>query len=523
MSDINGTKYEDEINYLTRIIKNMMSTIHALHYEKYDVKMIIFGTIFILVVIELIRTRARAAAADNRAAAELEQAKNRAAAVSDEAAIRIARIKIDSDLKQLMNKAVTYIPISTLNIPHLPLSDKTIYRANECIRVFNSHKNTIEQSGSIDNPISVHFLWRQLLQLIQSDPIAEYDSRRIVYEWFIRHPISNSCLSIDFTFIPSTCTFLHWLNYSGGLELKNNPPHESSNSRSTTNNSSVGTMNTNGLRQALSRAAMCVYTRWKTSNETGEFKSFCCYADGNNFAIARVQINGDNVVVAEKTAVMKLTSASDSSEFRGLEVLAYFLLAPINELSDYLTPPELKPLELKGMTENSSYVSWPLYECLGNGSSGIVYSGHSIICEKYDRVVIKTVTENKFCDQLKNELKILQKLSVLKNSAFPLLKDVLYFMDSPKNIQALKLFPLGVSLKSFVKVVGHNIPRVTELINLLGPVITLALKAAHELKIFHRDLRIPNILIVPQDECMKMIVRKAMAAILQINQLGQLI
>jgi len=120
---------------------------------------------------------------------------------------------------------VTQLLFHEVHIPeNIVIRDVTLARAKRMILNFNndSHPQT-EANGSIKNPRSVHNLWSKLIDLVRGDGADSCDSRRVVYEWGIRHPFKASQQKLDFAFIPAKMSHLNWLDFSGGLEIKLSP------------------------------------------------------------------------------------------------------------------------------------------------------------------------------------------------------------------------------------------------------------------------------------------------------------
>lgn len=93
---------------------------------------------------------------------------------------------------------------------------------------------------------------------------SHWDTMRIVYEWELRLTKAR----LDFAFVDTRRSFVDYLAYSGGLELKKLKKGETSNSASGTNQSSL-TLGDCGRGQAIERATGSVLAKWKSSGYAG--------------------------------------------------------------------------------------------------------------------------------------------------------------------------------------------------------------------------------------------------------------
>lgn len=212
--------------------------------------------------------------------------------------------------------------------------------------VENYNKNELpssERSGSILNSRSVHFIWRQLLELIRADENStstEVECRRVVYEWCLPHPFTGTAIQLDFTFIPAEIAHLNWAQYSGGVDLKANPQ----------NPSSSGSANTLGRHQAFSRAAMCVYARCEMAKRVvpkSGCRAYCIFADARQLGVARVIVSSDMTVSADVFGPVHLMGYNKTSDPKAFLVLKHLLTSPTGGLRELTSaPPPVRPLHL---------------------------------------------------------------------------------------------------------------------------------------------------------------------------------
>ncbi len=238
----------------------------------------------------------------------------------------------------------------------IPAMEKSI--SGECEREiaeivdkFNNDdgKKCTEKSGSVNDPASIHHLWKLIFDCMQRrhGPMT----RRLVYEWYIPNALADKKNSIDFSFVPSSDKYLNWDNYSGGLVMNINPPSSSSTGEPSTAPGPV--VNLVSL-QAKNRAAMCVYTRL-LSEPTKKFKSYCCYADSRRLALVRVSMKSVKPYCeVHDTGAMDLpgfgtASASSSTPNTTLNLLYHLLYSSDEDLEYFMTPPKVSrhPTEFK--------------------------------------------------------------------------------------------------------------------------------------------------------------------------------
>jgi len=169
------------------------------------------------------------------------------------------RERSEKELLALMGQVSTLsIGKLTIDLPSdVEISRGSLSNMSKCVADYNSNLTSTERSGSITDPNSVHYLWRQIFEEIL---ITKVDTRepenqtRVVYEWEIFDPRSGDRKYIDFAFTEGACAHYSWLRYRGGLEFKVNPKPLSDGS-----NMASGTVNTLGQKQALSRSASCIF------------------------------------------------------------------------------------------------------------------------------------------------------------------------------------------------------------------------------------------------------------------------
>ena len=402
-------------------------------------------------------------------------------------------------LMQLIAEALNEVKIFEIVVPaSIVLHQDSVGEAKEIVRVFNDLSDTIEKSGSIEVDNSVHFIWSKLIRIVQKSIIPQSDGRRVVYEWGIQHPMTKAVQEIDFAFIPSKTSYLNWSNFRGGIELKINPKSSKSGS------SAAGKVATDGRKQALSRAAMCVFARWTASNFVEEHRAFCCYADGRTLSVARVCFK-DGEIVGETTDPIPLPGFKDCDNSHALRLLAHLLKSDEQMLSDLISAPDTLPTTIEGTSSWSEKREvWRFGEFLGFGGSGIVHCELTDPVDRYTSYVIKTL-ENSSDSTLWTEHKALQKLN--KDSSgrlFPIAVDALLNEDT--QIVALKLYPRGLTVSSFLCATGNDQNVIKSLVKAMCPVIIEALKVAHLAHLSHCDIRDSNILIVPPDSFMRKVI-----------------
>jgi len=435
---------------------------------------------------------------------------NEAIAKENEQLVRIAKdTDGDSALLRLISKLYSMDIVKKFNIDcyESVLSRSVLDDIAAVIRNFNSLPVTNERSLSINKPESVHYLWKKILQLILSSN-SESAGRRVVYEWGIRHVVTNKINAIDFVFIPANACYFDWTNYEGSLELKKNPKSRSNSysgsktsysSNSRKSPSAVNEMINDGLKQSLSRAAMCVKRRWEAAGKTGDHRAFSCYANGRRFAVARVWIDEGCNVIADTTDVMDLPGYGDCLEFKPILILAHLLTAPLRDIKEYMSPPIDTPKVLNGwlkLNESSSPEQWDIGFLLGSGGFSDVYSDRN--CNNHSTVV--KIIKDEYHYKLANEVGILHLLHTTGGvSSIPKILGVMYSDSSCKVISAIKLSHRGISVKEYlheVKCDENN--KVKKLTIHLSRSIVNVLKEVHKVCVAHCDVRKSNMLIVPR-------------------------
>ena len=449
-------------------------------------------------------------------------------------------------LQSLMSETSIVIPgVFSISVPvHCSISVPALTKFKLLVRAYNSDPlPSTERSGSIDEERSVHYLWRLLLEIILCERDASDDSRdsedrtRVVYEWEINCPRSGNSKYIDFAFTDAACSHLNWLRYRGGIELKKNPFKLSGGKKS-----GSGTANTIGQRQALSRAATCVYAFLEAAGwnvPSGGFRSYACYCDARTFAVARVSIDVNLQVVADVYGPISLPGfpGDDDSAHLSLVpcILKHLLTSPPDALLDLLSAPPPTNPTISGINGGKE-VEWRLGQILGVGGFALVCCGGNVsVCEGAQSVstVIKTATTPKHTKKLGDELKILQHLQrFLKDPSIlagvPRCVETLESFKSTSQEQcyaALRLTPLGVPVPKFLRLFdpSSSAKVYTSLVGLMGPALVRILHAAHLLNICHKDIRASNLLIVPSPAAVARIVeargdlRSAPEAIKSIN------
>jgi hypothetical protein len=328
------------------------------------------------------------------------------------------RALCEMELQSLMSKNSTVKPgVFSISVPeHFSISAPVLNALTGLVKDCNSDSSkSTERCGSINDKRSVHCLWRDLLERILRERDVSDNSRdsedrtRVVYEWEINCPCTGNKNYIDFAFTDAACTHLSWLRYRGGIELKKNHPKLSSGE-----NSGSGTANTIGRRQALSRAAMCVYAfleaaGWKVPS--GGFRSYSCYCDARTFAVARVSVDVDLKVLADVYGPISLPGIVDESADPALvpRILKHLLTSPTDALRDLLSAPPPTNPTIRGF-KGGAEVEWELGQVLGVGGFALVCCGGSVSeSEGVQPVstVIKTATIPQHTYKLREELEIL--------------------------------------------------------------------------------------------------------------------
>jgi hypothetical protein len=362
---------------------------------------------------------------------------------------------------------------------------------------FNAQSSFTEASASINTPNSIHHLWRNLFLCVQNFFTL---NKRIVYEWKINNPLKTDDKydnAFDFTFIPQDHSFLSWFNYFGGLEAKLREAPESESTRDS-KSASKGEVENKGMPQALSRAAMCVYERWKDTNFTGSYQSYCCFADSCKLSLARVILRQDGTAYKVTTGIMPmidLPGYEKCTDTFAIKLLVFLLTSGPEQLSTLITPPEPRPLEISGS-------SWQLGHYIGSGGFGIVF------CDVQGPYVIKTILLNELSYKLSDEANILRELAVAKVACVPCVHGECL---EDGHVIALKLGPIGIPLEIFVNEILTSDNEILELIRVMGPSLVKTLHEAHLVGIAHNDVRRSNILIIPPENVMGVYVNHFLA------------
>ena len=407
-------------------------------------------------------------------------------------------------LMQLIGQLLTDVGMFEIDVPDsIVFCHDVVSEAIEIVRDFNAMPDTIEKSGSIAEANSMHFLWSKLIRIVQKSIIPLNKGRRVVYEWGIQHPTKNSTQEIDFTFIPSETSYLNWSNYRGGIEVKINPPSSKKNSKS--GSSAAGKVATDGRLQALSRAAMCVFSRWKDSGFAEEHRAFCCYADGRSLSVARVHFK-DGKIVGETTEPILLPGFQGCDNPHALRLLAHLLQSDEYILTDLISAPNTLPSIIEGkLFSSKTREVWHLGEFLGFGGFGIVHCELTDPVDRYTSYVIKSLENSLGDSTLSKEHKALQKLNDASTELFPVVADAL-LSEATEVVVALKLYPRGLTVSSFLRATGNVRYDIKHLVKAMCPVIIKALKLAHNINISHCDIRDSNILIVPPADFMRIAI-----------------
>jgi len=405
----------------------------------------------------------------------------------------------------------------TLTIPEeVAISQEILSLATEIVKLYNSsRKPSIERSGSIGIARSVHNLWLQLIQLTLKNEFVESteDSTRIVYKWAMPDPLRKSFMKLDFTFIPTALQHLNWIQFRGGLELKMSKKRLSSSSRSTAQIG--GLIVTQGRKQAIERSAMCVYARWEAttkarpSNEE-PIRAFCMFADGSQVGVARVTLDSTFTVNVDVSDLIDLPGYNGCIDSMALRLLKHVVISPAESLLDLISPPPTLDKDgISGFVDGVGEAKCWVKGCfLGFGSFGSVTAWEGIKSadtiegqEEFPSTVIKTVINEDYLINLKNELNALRALN--DNLATEIAKTVprcIEFLSSAPGTDdaiALRLKPRGVPLPKYIRATIGSAAVLNHLMRLLGPSIVRTLQAAHDAKIYHCDVRPPNLIIVP--------------------------
>lgn len=405
------------------------------------------------------------------------------------------------------------------------ISEAHLEAMTNLVKAYNSDASqSTERNGSIDDERSVHNLWRRLLEYslmrdANDDSRDSEDRTRVVYEWEINCPRTGNKKVIDFAFTDAACSHLSWLRFRGGIELKKNPSKLSSGK-----NTGSGTANTLGRRQALSRAATCVYSfleavGWVVPVE-GFLRAYTCYGDARTFGVARVSVDADLKVGVDVFGPVPLPGFGDESTTDPKTVpriLKHLLTSPRAALRDLISSPPTAMSTVRGLKEGAP-AAWELGQILGVGGFALVCSGGSFSergAAQPVTTVIKTATIPQHAHKLQQELDMLRLLQKnLRNdptalAGVPRCVDVLMaeLGGTKEAIVALRLTPLGVPVPKFLRLVDASAGVYTNLVRLIGPALVSILRAAHAANICHRDVRPSNILIVPSSAAVARIIQ----------------
>jgi hypothetical protein len=369
-----------------------------------------------------------------------------------------------------------------------------------------------ERSYSIRNPRSVHHFWNRLIGIVTADERSSHlQGTRIVYEWSIPHPLEDKIQRIDFTFIPETLSHLNWVQYRGGIELKVNAKKASES----------GLLMSDGLSQAVSRAAMCVYarcevTKWSPLTSIGH-RAFCIFANAQQMGVVRVTIGENLTVSVDVHGPLSLLGHNGSTDTTGLLILKHTLCSKPDELLDLISPPpSWHEAPLKGASDTGSEEIWSLGDFLGSGGFGFVCAGECWGAEEEkdeDEACIKSVIKTSILEKHRSKLKVEREaLSELRSrldaeSLKTVPKVIAVLKDSSQKTVALRLLPRGISASRFLDLLGTGADAVllTRLVRTLGTTMVDCLERVHSAFVYHGDVRLPNLLLVPPPDSMKRI------------------
>lgn len=441
--------------------------------------------------------------------------------------------KAESYLTELiLKKRCEEIPgltLNSLNMQDLDLNSVTISdamcaNAIDIVTSFNAPNQSpvIEKSRSIAHPRSVHCFMKNLIKCVK-DAVSN-NSLRICYEWSIRCPSSKRSNFIDFAIMKAHAADLNWLNYVNGIELKINP---NANSHLKTS----GPMAHDGIRQALSRSALCVSKRWEHAGKTGMHRACCCFADARRIGIARVTISSDVVVKVEVSESLDFPGYDGCQSIEALQLLV-LVISSLN--SEFVSSCDKVPAITNGVD------TWYLGDTIGEGGFASVSAA-----PESNEYVIKTIGDDQYFKKLAHENEILQLLALKGVRDAPVVIDVMYQRENQKQVIALKLSRRGISVPEYVAacVAVRAAAAVTtttaaaaaaaaagkaaaagsddipidiciSLIKVLGPVFAKVLQKSHSNsgghhRICHCDVRPPNMLIIPQSDVMSDIVTRS--------------
>eukprot|EP01031_Cornospumella_fuschlensis_P032015 gene32015-38711_t len=360
-----------------------------------------------------------------------------------------------------------------VRFPSTPIDAEVIAWVCDEVSRLKSER-TVEASGTINVSNSIHRFWGSLLPKLRRTDGAM--CTRIVYEWSILHPFSGKAEAIDFAFIPFTQSHCNWIDFMGGLELKNNP-HPSATGASS---NAGGLMASDGLAQALRRCAISVYMKWRATGFSGTHCAFCCFADARKFGVVRVRVD-DKDVVAQKWGPVNLPGYPSSApllvapDISSLQFLSFVLNSPPEALTDLVShaPPVADLLE--GREEGVGDSEWRLGAFLGKGGFAAVFADAN---DPYGSVIKLTNA-----DMLNAECRALTLLSKLYPSGtgtlFPALCGRMTDRSTSPAPIAVRLSPRGIPLPVYLASVDCDSSVLTMLARRLGANILTLLRAAH--------------------------------------------
>ena len=249
-----------------------------------------------------------------------------------------------------------------------------------------------------------------------------------------------------------------------------------------------------------------------------EHRAFCCYADGRTLSVARVRFENGKIV-GETTEPIPLPGFKDCNDPQAaLRLLGHLLQSDEHSLSDLISAPDTLPTTIEGTSFNSKQREvWNFGEFLGFGGFGIVHCELTFPADPYTSYVIKTLENSLNESTLSTEHKALRKLhKTSRHNFFPFAMDAL-MNEATKatkgtkatkvtQIVALKLSPRGLTVSSFLRAIGNDRNVINRLVIAMCHVIIEALKVAHQANLSHCDIRDSNILIVPPDDFMKVVI-----------------
>jgi hypothetical protein len=462
---------------------------------------------------EQAETNRAALEAANARAEQAEAAAREAAAAAREAAADAKTAKINVNLVNLVTESFFSVGSFEFAPEGVVVRSDVMTLVEDLVRIFGK-KETNERTGSIRDPSSVHHFWAHVIKWLRDDCVGAVVPR-VLYECLITNPYGYRDAILDFALTPPGRCHSNWTEYLGGLEAKTNP-RMSSRTRSPLQ----GAMATDGLKQALSRAALSVMHRWRRSGCTGHHRSYCCFADACRFGIARVRLEENGKVYAEMCGPMDLPGHNNSRDDTPLRILKFILSATTKEeLSELLWSstqlPEEEEASITGRVEVEGAgkvdTTWKLGQLIGRGGFGSVYTAiddASVVPSAggaYEQVIKVTPMRDslKSFDNEEKKLRILKdRLSdLVDRCALPRLVGTLTKGDQPI---ALKLSPRGVELSRYIRLTNPaevcDYRALALVARKVGVALVDTLQRVHEVGIAHGDIRVPNVLLVPRDD-----------------------